>query len=319
MDYCFQPKQLASQQANGTFSEVFDVDGWLSTNPVLAAVVWWLAVILLGWLAFPLAYVVFRGLPDRGYALARILSLLVVSYLAWLSASLGWLPFYAAQRSYWLSVFGVGQRRHLLAPPARNSHNSCAKIGGFSPHLKLIGILLYLLQIGIRLGNPDVWDVIWGGEKPMDLSYFTAVLKSTTFPPYDPWYAGGYINYYYYGFVFAGVLAKLLGIVPALAYNLILPMLYSFTGLGVFSIAYNLVAYGRQKLRDGRSGADSGSIDSQGMWAGFTGLVLAILVGNLAEVGVLLDAWFRAGSEVLGQFTAYSAAWQEQPMAPSKC
>ncbi len=69
----------------------------------------------------------------------------------------------------------------------------------------------------------------------MDLSYFTAVMKSTVFPPYDPWFAGGYINYYYYGFVFAGVLAKLLGIVPTVAYNLILPMLYSFTGLGVFS------------------------------------------------------------------------------------
>ena len=44
------------------------------------------------------------------------------------------------------------------------------------------GVGAVLLGIVIRLGNPDVWDVIWGGEKPMDLSYFNAVLKAPHFP-----------------------------------------------------------------------------------------------------------------------------------------
>ncbi len=74
----------------------------------------------------------------------------------------------------------------------------------------------------------------------MDFSYFNAVLKSTTFPPYDPWYAGGYMNYYYYGFVLVGVLVKFLGIVPAFAYNLILPTMFTLIGLGVFSIGWNI-------------------------------------------------------------------------------
>ena len=74
----------------------------------------------------------------------------------------------------------------------------------------------------------------------MDFSYFNAVLKSTTFPPYDPWYAGGYLNYYYYGFVFVGMLVKLLGIVPSFAYNLILPSLFSMLALGAFSVGCNL-------------------------------------------------------------------------------
>ena len=74
----------------------------------------------------------------------------------------------------------------------------------------------------------------------MDFSYFNAVLKSTTFPPYDPWYAGGYLNYYYYGYLLVGVLVKWLGIVPAIAYNLILPTLFCMIALGAFSVAWNL-------------------------------------------------------------------------------
>jgi YYY domain-containing protein len=287
------PAAQTVQQANGTFSSVFNVDGILSQQPALAAVVWWAAVILLGWLAFPLAFVTLRGLPDRGYALARILALLLVSYLAWLPASTNLLPF--TRSTLWLAVLLLTvacilllflQRQEIVAFVRRNLRTLLL--------MELLGILLYLLMIGIRLGNPDVWDVIWGGEKPMDLSYFTAVMKSTVFPPYDPWFAGGYINYYYYGFVFAGVLSKLLGIVPAVAYNLILPMLYSFTGLGVFSIAFNLFSYRRHPCRHWWGS------NKKPVLAGLTALMLAVLVGNLAEIGVLLGAWFEAGSSSLG-------------------
>src|SRR3970282_777578 len=97
-------------------------------------------------------------------------------------------------------------------------------------------------MIFIRLGNPDLWHPWKGGEKPMDFSYFNAVLKSTTFPPYDPWYAGGYLNYYYYGFVVVGALVKFLGIVSAIAYNLILPPVSALIAMGAFSLGWNLLA-----------------------------------------------------------------------------
>src|SRR5512138_707396 len=50
---------------------------------------WYILVILLGWLTFPLAYFLFPALTDRGYTLSRALGLLLWGYIFWLFASLG--------------------------------------------------------------------------------------------------------------------------------------------------------------------------------------------------------------------------------------
>ena len=56
---------------------------------MLIVVVWWLWMQVMGLAALPLAYRFFRRLPDRGYAFARPLGLLLTSYVLWLGASLG--------------------------------------------------------------------------------------------------------------------------------------------------------------------------------------------------------------------------------------
>ena len=104
-----------------------------------------------------------------------------------------------------------------------------------------IFLVLFLVCLYIRLGNPDLWQPWLGGEKPMDFAFFNAVLKSVYFPPENPWFSGHYINYYYYGYVIAAIPAKLLGIIPSTAYNLILPSWFAMTGIGVFCVGFNLV------------------------------------------------------------------------------
>jgi YYY domain-containing protein len=182
--------------------------------------------------------------------------------------------------------------------------------------IEIMALTLYLIFIFVRLGNPDLWDVIWGGEKPMDLSYFNAVLKSTVFPPYDPWFAGGYINYYYYGFVYVGSLTKLLGIVPNIAYNMILPMLFSFTGMGAFSIAYNLVAWknGRKNQPINQSPGipqtsiqQIASLNRKAITAGVVAAVLCVFLGNLAEVPLVLNTWSKASTSSIDTGTPIDA------------
>ncbi|MFT5193042.1 MAG: YYY domain-containing protein [Cellvibrionaceae bacterium] len=274
----------ASQQAGGSWQEVFNPDGVLSNNSFVAAVVWWLTVVVLGIITFPLSFVVFHGLNDRGYALSRILAVLLLSWLPWLVASWGVLP--NSRSTYWLALLLIALVNGWLA------HAKLAELKHFFSkkwehllRLEVIGLTLYLFMLGVRLLNPDVWHIIWGGEKPMDMSYFTAVMKSTSFPPYDPWHAGGFINYYYYGFVYSGAVAKLLWIVPGVAYNLILPMLFSFTGLGLFSLTHTLVErspVGRVRFWKGKLSAP--------MAGGLFAAAVAMILGNLAEVGVLVTA-----------------------------
>lgn len=247
-DLLLPADRLAEQRAGGTWSELFDVNGLLNRVQILGLVVWYLVVALLGLVVYPLVRLALPGLADRGYPLARIAGMVLLAWLVWMAASLR-IPFnrvtitlafiLMAALGGWLAY---RQRDELIAEWKSNRRYYLIVEGLF--------LAFFVFDLVIRLANPDLWHPWKGGEKPMDFAYLNAVIKSTTFPPYDPWYSGGYLNYYYYGFVIVGVLVKWLGILPSIAYNLILPTLFSLTAMGAFSVAWNLVARKRREPDD---------------------------------------------------------------------
>ena len=54
---------------------------------------YWLAALALGIVGLPAARLLLGALPDRGYAFARSLGLLLTGYVAWLAAMFGLAPF----------------------------------------------------------------------------------------------------------------------------------------------------------------------------------------------------------------------------------
>jgi YYY domain-containing protein len=152
---------------------------------------------------------------------------------------------------------------------------------------EILFISFFAIDLFIRFGNSDMWHPAKGGERPMDFSYFNAVLKSTSFPPYDPWFAGGYINYYYYGFVLVGTPLKLLGIVPSIAYNFILPTLFALVASGAFTLGWNLMD-DRRRTVDGQWS----TVDSR-LIAGLAAAVMVVLIGNLGTIRFLFQTFQR--------------------------
>ena len=245
-----------TQRSGGTWSEIIHRESWTNQLPVLA---WLLAVELVYLAALPLAMFIFRPLPDRGIVLARIFGLLGVSYVSWLLVSLGWLGFSVTSSLLGLLAVALLSSVVLLLrwreiKEFLRQHWRLLLVG------EVIFLLAFLAFVAIRAANPDLWHPYRGGEKPMELAYLNAVIRSTSLPPFDPWFAGGYMNYYYWGYFVLAGLVRVTGILPTVAFNLAVPLFFALTFTGAYSVVYNLTEGLRRS--EERSGEDSSEADS---------------------------------------------------------
>ena len=306
-------ERLAEQREEGTWSELFNRDSLINQSQPLAVIVFYLFVTLLGWLCYPLVRMALPGLSDRGYPFSKLAGLLILAWVVWILGSFG-VPFTRA--TILMVLLGLGvifgvlivlQHDRLWAELQANWR--------YFVTVEVLALIAFGFFLLVRLGNPDLWHPYKGGEKPMDFSYLNAVLKSTAFPPYDPWFGGGYINYYYYGFVIVGVPIKLLGIIPAVAYNIILPLWYSILVLGAFSVGWNLYQ-GIPRSRALKAGEKH---QNKALGTAFgVGLATAIglaVVGNLGTVRLILTGFQRiaaGGTAVDGAGLGQQIGWAFQ-------
>ncbi len=111
-----------AQQESNTWSDLFDRNSLLNQSPVMGGVAWYLALLLIGWFAFPIVFAAAPGLRDRGYGISRMAGLLVAVFVIWFLASFKVAPFTRA--TILLSVLGLGVGRRRL--PRGDSGRRCA-------------------------------------------------------------------------------------------------------------------------------------------------------------------------------------------------
>ena len=273
------PASYETQTNGGAWSERFFSDSPINTHQPLGAVVWYATLFVFGILAFPLVFSLFPNMADGGYGFAKLVGLLLVAWFAWAVSSLK-MPLWSqggiivSLGAMTLLSLTLGWRNRVRLMQFLRLHWKRLA------WMEVLAIAAFVLMIIVRLTNPDLWHYAKGGEKPMDFAYLNGVLRSTTFPPIDPWFAGGYINYYYFGFVLLGSPVLLLGMVPAFAYNLMIPTVFMMTGMGAFACAFNIIA----RWRRGNP------------WlAGIMALLLCVVLGNLDTVRVLGKGVARLG------------------------
>jgi YYY domain-containing protein len=286
--------RLAVQRAGGTWSELFNYEWIQNKVPFVGLLIWYAFIFLLGLVAYPIARLALPGLKHYAYPLGRIVGIVLLAWLAWMGGSLG-IPYTRVNISVafaLIAVAGVGlwmKRRHQF----RDEWNADRR---FFVTVEVLFLVFFLIDLLIRLGNSDMWHPAKGGERPMDFSYFNAVLKSTSFPPYDPWFAGGYINYYYYGFVLAGTPVKLLGIVPSIAYNFILPTWFAMLAIGAFAVGFAIVERRTSNVNDLQRStlrqAQDGAFDVQ-LISGLAASFLTVILGNLGTIRLIFHGFQR--------------------------
>ena len=278
------PEELATQQQGGTWSQLFSKGGPADRFPV---VVWLLLVQAASLVALPLGFLVFRGLHDRGYLLSKTLGVLLLAYIPWLLAALKVIPF--GRTSIYLGLFALAVVTISIAATQYRGMASFVRqrwrILAFEEALFLLAFFVFL---GVRWANPDLWHPFRGGEKPMDFAYLNAVVRSTTIPPFDPWFAGGYLNYYYYGQFIVATLIKATGVLPDIAYNLALPLLFALTAGGAFSVVYGLTSALRRH-GPGQGGASWGPAA-----AGTAAMLIVVVLGNLGGAAQIVSSTWNA-------------------------
>lgn len=311
------PVAFAANRANGTWSEIFDPNDWANRFPVL---IWLVMVWVIGLLTFPITFVVFRAFADRGYAFAKALGILGAAWFAWTLSSYHILPF---DRLTILSGFVL-----MLAVGALIVRQYGQEMRAHvKQHLSLffieeaIFLICFAFVLAIRYGNPDLWHPSFGGEKPMDLAFLNAISKTTFFPPYNPWFAGSYINYYYFGQLISATLVRLSGIVPEVAYNLLIPLFFALSASGAYGVVANVVISARRRSSPEAEAQQMRRDDLRlPSVAGLFAAMLVLLIGNLGQVDVLVKGLSALGGgsgalAILGGLNAWLVGGASPPIA----
>jgi len=287
------------QRQGGTWSEIITENSNSNRYPIL----YWIGYLtLLSLVSFPITYQIFSRFDDKGYLFGKTIGLLTICFTAWILSSLRIVDF--GESALWLAISLVSTISMSIAlSKYRDIFNYLRKEWAKILSLEALFLGLFLIFICIRMMNPDLWHPYRGGEKPMDLAYLNAIVKSTHMPPYDPWFSGGYLNYYYWGQFIVASLIHLTGITTEISYNLAVATFFALSSCSVYSIGRNLIR------------TNENSYKIRPAIAGLISILLVCVIGNIDGFYQVWDS-IRNGSHVLGDFDYWRSSRMMAPDPP---
>ena len=308
----YSPEDAAVQQNGGTWTDIIHPGSWTNRLPVLA---WLGALELIALVTLPLTFVVFRPLSDRGYLLGKVLGILLVGLVVWLLASLQWMAFSRESIGFAIGLMAAVSLG-ILTFRWREIADFIRRRWSTIVIAEIIFLAAFLAFVLVRMANPDLWHPYRGGEKPMDFAYLNAVLRSTIMPPYDPWFGGGYLNYYYWGQFLTAMFIRATAIEPVVAFNLAVPTFFALTVGGVYSIVYNLVRSAGQRMDE-----SMGILSAVPRWSpvlvGLVGVAFVTVLGNLdGAIQVGLGVKNVLAGQPFGEFDFWRSSRMMPPDPP---
>ena len=213
---------------------------------------WWLTLLILGIVFLPTTRQLFSKFSDKGYLFSKVIGLSFGGYLLWLFSSIKVLKF-TAFNGYLCLAFLVVLNALLFRKQLKDSKEGVAlKSTEFNDVLSwalIEEVLFFAILLGccyIKGFKPQAY----GTEKFMDYGFMSSMMRSDYMPPYDLWFVGGKINYYYLGQYLATYLTKMSRVTVNVGYNLMLTTIATMTALLPASIVFNLA---QRKLEQRRT------------------------------------------------------------------
>lgn len=210
-------------------------------------ITWYLIAVLLGWIAFPILYAVLPSLPGRGYSLAKLFGMLAWGYLFWILGRLGVTANNLAGLTFPLLLLIGASLWALRTDRCRGIWEWISERRSLVFSAEILFLAAFAAMALVRAYNPE----IVGTEKPMELAFINAIIGSESLPPNDPWLSGYAISYYYFGFVLVAMMAKLVGTIGGVAFNLGVSLTFALTAVGSYGLLFNLLAVRNKEWRKG--------------------------------------------------------------------
>ena len=267
---------------------------WLLGSDFFTFLTWWEMLFLLGLVFMPVTSRMFRGFDDNGWMFSKVLAVAVCGYVQWLLTCLKITPFTGITCVILTVICCLGSLLYGIKCKNRLPDSLPRKQAALVYQEELLYFLVFLFWTYLAGFHPAAH----GTEKYMDFGFMQAMMRSTTLPAQDMWYAGKPFNYYYGGQYLAVFLTKLTGTNVEVTYNLMRTMVAAFAFLLPFSLVRQML---KDKLRTGREWSFCLGGILAGMAVSMSGNLHYIIYGIILRLlKIKTDYWFPSSTRYIG-------------------
>jgi YYY domain-containing protein len=200
---------------------------------------WWVMYAALAVAGLPIAAVLFSRLEGRGAAFALPVSLVVLFTSVYWIGRITFGPIAVAIAGGVLIALSVAT--YLRFDPEIDIRRFGGWFAVFSA--------AFFLLVAVRAVDPAIQPA--GGEKFLDFGLLRTILRDTSLPPEDMWFAGEAVQYYYGGHLLSATLTIMTGTAPKYGYNLALAGFYAALVSTAFGLAGSIAASRGASYRKG--------------------------------------------------------------------
>jgi len=282
-NFLLEPDMMQKVVNSGNWTDISKEHSPLNKSLLIACLSWYCCISFLGFAVFPMVRWGFPFLEDRGFACTRLAGLLLWAFICLVISYAGiditrnalTLYFFILLTS--CAVLWIKNYRKILS--------DLQQIKKYIISVEVIFLSVFLISLLLRALNPQIWFTGCYSSNTAGFTHFLSGMKSAIFPLYDPLFSQGYIFKNYFSYMYVGNLAKWLGILPEISFNIVLSTIYALAACSAYAIGWNYLFSKKYSSHEVVKGHNS----NRKLLMGLLVVVTLLMSGNAGLVKNLLN------------------------------